>query len=213
MLVVGVTGGVASGKTTVSHIFQEEGAYLIDADQIARELVQPHTPMWRELIRVFGKAVLGEDESIDRRQLAAIVFSNPRQRVLLERMLHPEIGKEITRRIEAIRKKDLEAVVVVDAALLVETGAYRRMDKLIVVTATEAQQKERLKKRTGAAEKRAEAIISSQTALEEKLKVADFIIRNEGTVAETRRRAQEIFHELKLMARHTRNKTAGSETG
>jgi dephospho-CoA kinase len=201
MLVVGLTGGVASGKTTVSQTLQQEGAYLIDADRIARELVQPHTPTWSELIRAFGKEILEKNDSINRKALAAGVFSNPQKRRQLEEILHPQISKEIDRRIEEIRKKDPEAVVVVDAALLVETGSYRRMDRLIVVTATESQQMERLGKRTGAAQKEAEGIISSQMPLTEKLKVADFIIRNEGALEETVRRAKEIFQELKTIAR------------
>jgi len=209
MLVVGLTGGVASGKTTVSRILQQEGAYLIDADLIARELVQPHTPIWSELIRAFGKEILEKDESINRRALAARVFSNPQKREQLEKILHPQIAREIDRRIEEIRKKDPEAVVVVDAALLVETGTYRRMDRLIVVTATEAQQVERLGNRTGAAPKEALGIISSQIPLAEKLKVADFIIRNEGALEETIRRAKEVFRELRTIASHkAKGKTA-----
>ena len=201
MLVVGLTGGVASGKTTVSRLLREEGAYVIDADQIARDLVQPRTPAWREVVRVFGNEILGPDDSIDRKKLAAVVFSNPQQRGLLEGMIHPRIREEIDRRVEEIRKKDPEGVVVVDAALLVETGGYRRMDRLIVVTATEAQQKERFGRRTGATEQEAQGIISSQMALEDKLKVADFVLRNEGTLEETRKRVKEIFHELKIIAR------------
>jgi len=204
MLVVGLTGGVASGKTTVSRILQQEGAYLIDADLIARELVQPQTPTWSELIRVFGREILEKDESINRKALADRVFSCPQKRGQLEKILHPQISREIDRRIEEIRKKDPEAVVVVDAALLVETGAHRRMDKLIVVTATEAQQVERLGRRTGAAPQEARGILSAQMPLAEKLNVADFIIRNEGTLEETIRRTKEIFRELKTNARHKR---------
>jgi dephospho-CoA kinase len=204
MLVVGLTGGVASGKTTVSRILQQEGAYLIDADLVARELVQPQTPAWSELIRIFGREILEKDESINRKALADRVFSCPQKRGQLEKILHPQISREIDRRIEAIRKKDPEAVVVVDAALLVETGAHRRMDKLIVVTATEAQQVERLGRRTGAAPQEARGILSAQMPLAEKLNVADFIIRNEGTLEETIRRAKEIFQELKTSARHKR---------
>ena len=212
MLVVGLTGGIASGKTTVSQILRQRGAILIDADQIAMELVQPRTPTWSELIRVFGKEILEADESINRKKLAAMVFSNHQKRRLLEEILHPQIRNEIDRRVEEIRKKDPEAVVVVDAALLVETGAYRRMDKLIVVTATEAQQMERLRKRTGATQEEAKEIISSQMALEEKVNVADLIIRNEGTLEETSKKAKEIFQELKTIARHKRNQIPASET-
>jgi len=155
MLVVGLTGGVASGKTTVSQILQQEGAYLIDADHIARELVQPHTPTWSELIRAFGKRSSKRTIRLTAKRWPPGLLQSQKRRQL-EEILHPQISKEIDRRIEEIRKKDPEAVVVVDAALLVETGSYRRMDRLIVVTATESQQMERLGKRTGAAQKEAE---------------------------------------------------------
>jgi dephospho-CoA kinase len=201
MLLVGLTGGVASGKTTVAHLFEEEGAYVIDADQIAKELVQPHTTTWDELVRLFGKEILREDESIDRKKLAALVFSEPHQRSRLEEVLHPRIDKEIERRLEEIREKDPGAIIVIDAALLVETGAYRTLDKLIVVTSTEAQQIERLRKRTGATQEEARRIIASQMALNEKVRVADLVIENEGSLDETRRRVKEVIHALRSSAR------------
>jgi dephospho-CoA kinase len=205
MLVVGLTGGIASGKTTVSHILQEEGAYLIDADRIARDLVQPGTPAWTELVRVFGREILEKDESVNRKKLASIVFSDPEERRRLEEILHPRIDREIGRRLEEIAKEDPEAVVVVDAALLVETGAYRKMDQLIVVTATEDQQIERLEKRTGMVPQEARRVLSSQTGLTDKVEVADFIIRNEGPLEETTRRAKNLFQELKKIARQKRS--------
>lgn len=200
MLIVGLTGGVASGKTTVSHLFREEGAYLINADQIARELVKPHTPGWKELKRVFGREISQKDGSINRKKLAARVFSDPEQRNILNQILHPRIKKEIGRQLQAIGQKDTEAIVVIDAALLVETGDYREMDKVIVVTSTERQQIERLKEREGADPEEAQRILTSQIATEEKLKVADFVIQNEGSLEETRRRAKEVFQELRKIA-------------
>jgi dephospho-CoA kinase len=200
MLIVGLTGGLASGKTTVSKLLKEEGAYLIEADQIARELVQPHSPTWNELIRVFGKEILGKDGSIHRKKLARRVFSDPAQRGLLNQIIHPRIGEEASRRIKEIIRKDPEAIVVVDAPLLIETGSHRKVDKIIVVSSTEKQQIERLKERDGTSEKEARKIISSQMSIEEKLKVADFVIRNEGSIKETRRRAKEVFQELKKIA-------------
>jgi len=200
MLIVGLTGGVASGKTAVSQILREEGAYLIDADQIARELVQPHTVTWNELIRIFGKEILQEDGSIHRKRLAAKVFSDPEQRNLLNQILHPRIKAEINRRVKEIGQKDPNAIVVIDAALIVETGDYQEMDKLIVVTSTEKQQIERLKKRDGVDQEETQKILSSQIPLEEKLKVADFVIRNEGSFEETKRRVKEVFQELKRIA-------------
>ena len=200
MLIVGLTGGVASGKSIVSRILKEEGAYLIDADQIARELVQPRTPTWKELIKVFGKEILQKDGSIHRKKLAAKVFSDPEQRNLLNRILHPRIKKEMGRRLKAIGQKDPEAIVVIDAPLLIETGNHREMDKVIVVISTEEQQIERLKERQGVNQEEAQRIIASQIATEEKLKVADFVIRNEGSLEETVRRARGVFQELKRIA-------------
>jgi dephospho-CoA kinase len=200
MLIVGLTGGVASGKAAISQILKEEGAYLIDADQIARELVQPHTATWNELIKVFGKEILQEDGSIHRKRLAAKVFSDPEQRNLLNQILHPRIKAEMNRRVKEIGQKDRDAIVVIDAALLIELGDHREMDKVIVVTSTEKQQIERLKKRDGVDQEEAQRILFSQMPLEEKLKVADFVIQNEGSFEETRRRVKEIFQELKRIA-------------
>jgi dephospho-CoA kinase len=200
MLIVGLTGGVASGKTAVSKVLREEGAYIIDADLIARELVQAHTPIWGELVRVFGKTILDRDGSIHRKKLAAIIFSNPQKMNFLNRMIHPRIKEEWERRVAEIGQKDPEAIIVIDAALLIELGDYREMDKVVVVTSTERQQIERLKEREGVSEEEAQKILSFQMSLEEKLKVADFVIHNEGSLAETRRTAKEVFHELKRIA-------------
>ena len=200
MLIVGLTGGVASGKSVVSRILKEEGAYLIDADQIARELVQPRTSAWEELVKVFGKEILQKDGSIHRKKLAAKVFSDPKQRDLLNRTLHPRIKEEMGRRLKAIGQKDPEAIVVIDAPLLVETGNHREMDKVIVVISTEAQQIARLREREGMDQEEARRIMASQMATEEKVKVADFVIRNEGSLEETERRAREVFQELKRIA-------------
>jgi len=200
MLIVGLTGGVASGKSVVSRILKEEGAYLIDADQIARELVQPRTSTWEELVKVFGKEILQKDGSIHRKKLAAKVFSDPKQRDLLNRTLHPRIKEEMGRRLKAIGQKDPEAIVVIDAPLLVETGDHREMDKVIVVISTEAQQIARLREREGMDQEEARRIMASQIATEEKVKVADFVIRNEGSLEETEKRAREVFQELKRIA-------------
>jgi len=197
MLIVGLTGGVASGKTAISQVLKEEGAYIIDADQLARELVQPHKPAWNELIRAFGQEILREDGSIHRKKLAEKVFADPEQRKLLNQILHPRIRKEMDRRAKEIGQKDPEAIVMIDAPLIVELGDHREMDKLIVVTSTQTQQIERLKDRDGTSPEEALRIVSSQMPLEEKLKFADFVIRNEGSLEETRKRTKEVFKELK----------------
>ena len=197
MLIVGLTGGVASGKTAVSRVLREEGAYIIDADQIARELVQPHKPAWNELVRAFGKEILQEDGSIHRRKLADKVFTDPEQKKALNQILHPRIEEEMDRRTKEIGQKDPEAIVVIDAPLLVELGVYRKVDQLIVITSTQMQQMERLKERDGRSPEEALRLFSSQMPVEEKVKLADFVIRNEGSLEETKKRAKEVFKELK----------------
>lgn len=205
MLIVGLTGGVASGKSLVSQVWKEEGAYLIDADQIARELVQPRTPAWKAVVKAFGKEILQEDGSIHRKKLATRVFSNLVERDLLNRILHPRIKREIDRRIKGIGQKGPKAIVVIDAALLVETGYDRGVDKVVVVTSTKRQQIERLRRREQMAQETARGIIDSQISGEERIKVADIIIRNEGSRKKTERKAKEVFEELKRAALRKRH--------
>jgi dephospho-CoA kinase len=197
MLIIGLTGGVASGKTTVSQVLKEEGAYIIDADQIARELVRPHTPAWKKLVKAFGTDILREDGFIHRKRLADIVFANLRQRKLLNQILHPRIRKEMERRAKEIGRKDPEAVVVIDAPLLVELGDHRKMDILIVVTSTQTQQIERLTKRDGISPDEALRMSFSQMPVDDKVKLADFVIRNDGSFQETKKKTREVFKELK----------------
>jgi dephospho-CoA kinase len=197
MLIVGLTGGVASGKTAVSQVLREEGAYIIDADQIARELVQPHKPAWNEIIRAFGKEILQEDRSVDRKELADKIFADPEQRKVLNQILHPRIKEGIARRAREIGQKDPEAIVVIDAPLLIELGMHHKVNRLIVVTSTQTQQMERLKKRDGRSPEEALRLLSSQMPVEEKEKLADFVVRNEGSLEEMKKRAKEVFKELK----------------
>jgi dephospho-CoA kinase len=206
MLIVGLTGGVASGKTTVSRVLKERGAYIIDADQIARELVRPHTPAWKKLVKAFGRDILREDGSIHRKKLAEKVFADLRQRRLLNQILHPGIRKEMERRAKEIGQQDPEAVVVIDAPLLVELGDHRKMDKLIVVTSTQTQQIKRLKERDGIGPEKALRIVSSQMSVEDKVKLADFVIRNEGSFQETKKKTREVFQELKKGVVHTKKR-------
>ena len=200
MLIVGLTGGVASGKSVVSQVWKEEGAYLIDADRIARELVQPRAPARKALVKAFGKEILQEDGSIHRKKLAARVFSNPVEKDLLNRILHPRIKREINRRIKGIGQKGPKAIVVIDAALLVETGYYLNVDKVVVVTSTKKQQIERLRRRDQMDQEMARGIIDSQISGEERIKVADIIIRNEGSLEEIEKKAKVVLEKLKRMA-------------
>ena len=197
MLIVGLTGGVASGKTAVSGVLKGEGAYIVDADQIARELVQPHQPAWDELVRAFGREILQEDGFIDRKKLAEKVFGDRKQRKVLNQILHPRIKEEMDRRTKEIGQKDPEAIVVIDAPLLVELGGHRKVDTLIVVTSTTNQQMERLKERDGRSPEEAQGIFTAQMPVDEKVKLADIVIRNEGSLEEMEKRVKGVFQELR----------------
>jgi len=207
MLIVGLTGGVATGKTMVSRVLKEEGAYVIDADRIAKELVRPQTPAWKELVKAFGKEILREDGSLHRKKLADKVFADPSQRKLLNQILHPRIRREMNRRAKEIEEKDPGAIVVIDAPLLVEVGGHHQMDRLIVVTATQTQQIDRVKRRDGISTEEARRILSAQMSVEDKVKLADFVIRNEGPPQETRKRAREIFRELRKVGSSDKKRT------
>jgi dephospho-CoA kinase len=137
--------------------------------------------------------------------LAARVFSNPVERELLNHILHPRITKEIDRRVKGIGRKDPKAIVVIDAALLIETGYYRDVDQVVVVISTKKQQMERLKRREGMDQKEAQRVIHSQISSEERMKVADFVIRNEGSLEEIEKKAKEVLQKLKKRALQQRH--------
>jgi dephospho-CoA kinase len=196
MFVVGLTGGIASGKSVVSEILRKLGAQVIDADEISREVMVPHTKCWKEVVTSYGSEILREDLTIDREKLANSVFNNTEQLDKLNRIVHPEIMKRIDERLREIRLKYPQAIVIVDAALLVETGAYKSYDKLILVYVSEEMQLKRLINRDGMSQEEAKNRIILQLPLSEKVKVADYIIENEGSLVRTRENAEKVFKEL-----------------
>jgi dephospho-CoA kinase len=191
-------------------MLREEGAYVIDADEIAREIVKPHKPAWEALRKAFGDQILDREGAIDRKRLSERIFSDPREREHLNRILHPPIRQEILRRLREVEHRDPEAIVVIDAPLLLEVGLHHEVEKVLVVRAKESQQIERLRRRSGLSEELSRKIIGAQMPLEEKLKVADFVIPNEGSLEETRRKAKEVFRTLKRLAKQREKKKAGT---
>ncbi len=193
MILIGLTGGVATGKSTVAQMFKQCGAVVIDADALAREVVQPDKPAWRDVVRTFSKKVLNPDRTINRQALGSIVFRYPAKRRRLERIIHPRVAREQQRLTREAARKDPTAVVLYDVPLLFEAGIAKRVQKIIVVTADQQTQIARLKKRNGLS--RAEALrrIRSQMPLAKKAQMADLVI--DGTVprAVGRRRVQEAF--------------------
>ncbi|CUS39290.1 Dephospho-CoA kinase [Candidatus Nitrospira nitrosa] len=193
MILIGLTGGVATGKSTVAQMFKQCGAVVIDADALAREVVQPDKPAWRDVVRTFSKKVLNPDRTINRQALGSIVFRYPAKRRRLERIIHPRVAREQQRLTREAARKDPTAVVLYDVPLLFEAGIDKRVQKIIVVTADQQTQIARLKKRNGLS--RAEALrrIRSQMPLAKKAQMADLVI--DGTVSRAvgRRRVQEAF--------------------
>lgn len=176
MILVGLTGGIATGKSTVAKMFRRCGAVIIDADQLAREVVRPDKPAWRDIVRTFGKQVLRPDRSLDRRTLGNIVFHNRTKLRRLERIIHPRVAREQIRLTKGIARKRPRAVVIYEVPLLFEAGVDKRVDKIVVVTADRETQIARLKKRNGMT--RAEAIrrIKSQMPLATKCRRADIVL-------------------------------------
>lgn len=179
MTVIGLTGGVATGKSTVAKLFKLCGAIVIDADALARDMVQPEKPAWREIVARFGKSVLNPDRTINRHALGAIVFRHPTKRRMLERIIHPRVAREQKRLTREGRRKNPNAVVIYDVPLLFEAGIDKRVDKTIVVTTDQETQIARLKKRNGLTRADALRRIKSQMALAKKRRLADYVL--EGT--------------------------------
>lgn len=176
MILVGLTGGIATGKSTVARMFRRCGAVVIDADDLARQVVKPGTPAWREIVQTFGKSVLHHDRTINRRALGAIVFHNRAKLRRLERIIHPRVAREQMRLAKQAGHNNPKAVVIYDVPLLFEAGIDKRVDKTIVVTADRDTQIERLSKRDNLSRAAALRRIRNQMPLAAKVRSADFVL-------------------------------------
>ena len=197
MLRVGLTGNIATGKSTVGAMFVELGCHLIDSDQISHQVYQPGTPVYEAIVAEFGKTILAPDGTIDRRILGDIVFKTRHARARLNDLVHPAIIQRQREWLKDVEAEDPQAIAIVDAALMIEVGTYKNYDKLIVVTCTPEVQAERLRARSGLSEEQIEARIRSQMPPEEKVKYADFVIDNAGSLESTRRQVKKVFDALK----------------
>jgi len=196
MVVAGLTGGIATGKSTVAAIFEEAGARLIDADRIAREAVRKGSPAHRDIVAHFGMDVLLGDGEIDRKRLAAIIFNNPAAQRALEHIVHPQVKQEVDRRVALIRRQAPDALIILDIPLLFEAGMQRGLDAVIVVYAPEHLQLARLMARDGLTEPEALARIRAQMPIESKRALATRVIDNAGSREQTRQQALEIYRQL-----------------
>ena len=199
MLKVGLTGSIAVGKSFVLEVFRELGCAVLDADKTAREVVEPGLPAFDEVVQTFGKEVVTADGSLDRPKLGAIVFDDAAKRELLNSIVHPRVIEAQDRWLQAAEKDQPHGIAVVDAALMIESGGYKRFDKLIVVWCDPAVQLERLIRRNGLDEAEAKKRIAAQMSQEEKKGYADFLIDTSTEREETRQQTVEIFNRLKLL--------------
>jgi len=199
MLLVGLTGGIGTGKSTVARMLEKWGAVVFDADVLARQAVAPGTPGFDQVAERFGPNVLAPGGGLDREALASIVFSDPAARRDLEGIVHPEVRRMFAEGCEEYR--DSDRVVVFSAPLLVETGMHTAFDRLIVVSAPVATQIERLMRDRGMAERDVQARIAAQLPLEAKAEVADILVDNEGTLEDLERRVERVWRDLDAQAR------------
>jgi dephospho-CoA kinase len=197
-LLVGLTGGIATGKSTVSAMFAHLGAKVVDADLLAREVVMPGQPAHGQIVDEFGAEVLQADGQLDRKRLGAIVFADAAKRRRLEQITHPAIRARQQRILSVYEEEAFEGVVIWDVALLIETGGVKGMDKVVVVAADPATELARLMARDGLSEDEASRRIASQMPVAEKAKLADYVIDNAGARAETERRVREVYRALLL---------------
>ena len=205
MLKIGLTGGIACGKSFVLSEFRQLGVRCIDADEVAHQVILPGRPAYRDIVEHFGTGILGADSIIDRRKLGAAVFGDERkrQRQRLNGIVHPRIHQELDRQVARLQEEagSGPALAMVDAALMVETGSYRKYDCVVVVTCRPEQQLERLLGRGGLTRQEVQARIDSQMPIEEKVRFADFVIDNSGDRARTRDRTREVHRRLLQLAR------------
>ena len=194
---MGLTGGLACGKSFVGELLADLGCRVLQADRLGHEVLLPGKEAYGPVVREFGPGVLGENGEIDRRVLAAQVFGKPERLALLNSFVHPPVMRREEEWLAQAAREDPHGIAVVEAAILIETGSYKRFDKVIVVTCEEEQQIQRSMKRDGVGRAEVLARLSRQMPLAEKLKFADFTIDTSGTKEETGRQTRAVYESLR----------------
>ena len=195
-LLVGLTGGIATGKSTVSALLRQLGCEIIDADLLAREVVEPGQPALTQIVTEFGRDVVTATGELDRKKLGAIVFANPERRRRLEAITHPAIRDRFLARLDELAEQGFVGLVVFDAAVMIESCNYKNMDRLVVVVTDEATQMARLRGRDGTDVPENQRKISSQMPLADKARLADYVIDNSGTREATAEQVRRVFAAL-----------------
>jgi len=201
-LIVGLTGGIVGGKSTVASMFKDLGAKIVDADKLGHSVILPHRPAWKKITRLFGKGILQNDLTIDRGKLGRIVFTNQTLLKKLNEITHPEIIKLIKKEINLARSKihNQEKILIIAAALIYEAKIDRLMDKIIAVYIDEDEQIKRIIKRNNLSKEEALQRIKSQMPMKEKVKMADYVIDNSNSLDKTKEQVEIIWQELISLA-------------
>jgi len=197
-LIIGLTGGIVSGKSTVALMFKDLGAKIVDADKLGHSVILPHKPAWEKIVKIFGKDVLQNDLTIDREKLGKIVFANQPFLKKLNEITHPEITKIIKKEIDSVKNKtyNQKKILIIDAALIYEAKIDRLMEKIIVVYIDEDEQIKRLIKRNNLSKDEALQRIKSQMPMKEKVKMADYVIDNSNSLDKTKKQVEKIWKSL-----------------
>ncbi len=193
MLVLGLTGGIGTGKSEVTRALASLGASVIDADRVGHEAYKPHQGIWQEVVQAFGEGILQPDGEVDRKALGAIVFSQPDARAKLNGIMHPWMADEIEQRIDQMRQEGAE-VVVLEAALLIEAGWQRLVDELWVTTADEDEAVRRVSRRSGLSEADVRGRMATQMPVAEKIEQADVVIDNSGSLDDLQQRVTQEWN-------------------
>ncbi len=197
MVTVGLTGGICSGKTTVGHMFVDLGCRLIDSDRITHELFEPGEKVCEAVVAEFGERIRDGEGRIDRSALGEIVFHDPGRRQTLNELVHPAVIERQKEFLESVEAQDPSSIAIVDAALMIEVGTYKNYDRVVVVTCTLDQQRQRLGERAALSDEEIETRISSQMPLDEKVRYADFVIDNSGSLEATRLQVGDVYEKLR----------------
>jgi dephospho-CoA kinase len=196
MLLIGVTGGIACGKTEVCKVFQRKGATILSGDQIGKEVVEENKRVLKELVQAFGESILSKKDKLNRRKLGQIAFASQEAKEKLNRIIHPYLLRELRQRIMDLRNKGKMPVVIIDAALIVEWGLEKELDYLIFVESKGEDKIKRLKQEKGYTRREALDRIKSQLPEKVKKRKADFVIRNDKGLAELRQKAERAWKHL-----------------
>jgi dephospho-CoA kinase len=195
-LLVGLTGGIGSGKSTASRFFRDLGVHIVDADEIARAVVKPMSWCWKEIVEIFSPDILQTSGELDRRKLAGIIFADPEKKRALEGIVHPCIADEVDRGVAELCAAYPDGIIMVDAALMIEVGRYKKFEKIIVVFADEETQVRRIMERDLIGRNDAFLRIAGQMPLAEKIGYADYVIDNNGAPETTKAEVERLYAEL-----------------